>query len=470
MRTLHPLGLVLLFGALGAAAAPTLQEVTADLERVEKSYWDHAKLMDANLAELHEIKLAFPSSPAQEKLLQRRRALREEFKAFTLEENSIRSNLRDRLKVLHLYQVSRLLNLSHGKTGNAAPLAGTLAVHEGTSSEIRSKRDRLLDDFQKEERDFISLAGDYETRKTSRRFYLVSGAVTAGAFTLIALVLLSMRRKRFVRVPAALPGPAGVGNYELRGLIGQGAMGEVYDAVDKTLGRRAALKRLRGELLTDPADLERLLAEARVVASLKHPNIVAIYSVEREGDQVFLAFEFVDGDTLERILEQNGRLDRHEALRICLSAASALQYAHAHRIVHRDLKPANIMLTRSGTVKIMDFGIAHEARKSVSRLTRAAAWGTPPYMAPEQELGGVSAAVDLFALSVSYYEMLTGQLPFKGPNYLAQKREALYAPPSTLAADLSPRADAFFKTALAPEPSRRFPTAEALAAAAEAAA
>jgi serine/threonine-protein kinase len=237
------------------------------------------------------------------------------------------------------------------------------------------------------------------------------------------------------------------GNIEVKGLIGRGAMGEVYEGLDRTLGRRVALKRLRSELLASPSDLERLLAEARVVASLKHPNLVAIYSVERDAGQVYLAFEFVDGTTLARTLEERHRLDWSEALRIFRAGCDAVSYAHSQRIIHRDLKPANIMLARSGEVKVMDFGIAHEARKSISRLTRAAAWGTPPYMAPEQELGGVAAGVDLFALSVCLYEMLTGELPFKGPNFLAQKREGLFLPASGRVPALPKGIDAFFTAA-----------------------
>ena len=128
------------------------------------------------------------------------------------------------------------------------------------------------------------------------------------------------------------------------------------------------------------------------------------------------------------------------------------------------------MLTPSGEVKGLDFAVAYEARKMLAGRSWAGAGGTPPYMAPELEQGKISPAVDFYALSVTFYEMLTGELPFKGPNFLAQKREALHAPPSGLVAGLPSGLDAFFKVALAPEPSRRFATAEALAAAAEAAA
>ena len=204
------------------------------------------------------------------------------------------------------------------------------------------------------------------------------------------------------------------------------------------------------------------------MASMKHPNVVAVYSVEKDAGQVYLAMEFVDGTTLQRRLDAEQRLPWPEALRIARGIGAALDYAHGRRVIHRDLKPANIMLSTQGEVKVTDFGIAYQAAKSVSRLTRAPTWGTPPYMAPEQELGGVSAAVDLYALSVCLYEMLTGELPFKGPNFLAQKREALWTPPSRVAPGLPAGVDGVFAAALAPEPSRRFKSAAALRAACEA--
>ncbi|MBI2362178.1 MAG: serine/threonine protein kinase [Elusimicrobia bacterium] len=239
-------------------------------------------------------------------------------------------------------------------------------------------------------------------------------------------------------------------------------MGEVFEAMDKTLVRRVALKRLRPELLQDPAELERLLAEARVMAALKHPNMVAIYGAERHAGEVYLALEFVDGGTLEDRLARERRLPWAEALRVLEGAGAAVDHAHSRRVIHRDIKPANIMLSSKGEVKVADFGIAYQAAKSVSRLTRAPSWGTPPYMAPEQELGGLSAAVDRYALAVCLYEALTGELPFKGPNFLAQKREGAWEPPSRLLPELPRGVDDLFAIALAPEPARRFPTAAAL--------
>ena len=161
------------------------------------------------------------------------------------------------------------------------------------------------------------------------------------------------------------------------------------------------------------------------------------------------------GKTLRMLLQERRRLDWHTALFVLRGTAAALQVAHARGVVHRDLNPANIAFGSDATVGVLGF----------SALQRTA--GLPPYTAPEQDLGRASPGVDLYALSVVFYEMLTGELPFKGPNFTAQKREALYAPPSGLVKDLPPGIDAFFKAALAPEAGRRFPSAEALAAAAE---
>ncbi|TBR26022.1 serine/threonine protein kinase [bacterium] len=196
--------------------------------------------------------------------------------------------------------------------------------------------------------------------------------------------------------------------------------------------------------------------------------MVAIYGVERDAGQVYLALEFVDGGTLDQRLGRDGRLPWAEALRILEGAAAAVDYCHGNKVIHRDLKPANIMLTSAGAVKVADFSVSYQAAQSVSRLTRQPSWGTPPYMAPEQELGELSGSADVFALGVCFYEMLTGELPFVGPNFLAQKRESAWAPPRRLVPGLPEGADELFAIALAPEPGRRFKSAGALAAAARA--
>ncbi|MBI5209162.1 MAG: protein kinase [Elusimicrobia bacterium] len=245
--------------------------------------------------------------------------------------------------------------------------------------------------------------------------------------------------------------------------LGRGGMGVVYEAFDTALHRCVAVKQLRRNLYPAPQDYERFLREARVVAKMRHPNIARIQSVvEAEGD-AFLVFDLVRGRTLDAVVKEKGRLGAAEAGRIVGEVCAALEHAHGHDVIHRDLKPANVMLDDGGRCLVMDFGIAHQSR-SAGKQTWTAAWGTPPYMAPEQELGRVSLESDLFAVGVMAYELLTGSLPFKGPNFLADKMERRWAPVTRLDPGLPAALDAFFAKALEPEPAARFRGARELGA------
>ncbi|MBI5596019.1 MAG: serine/threonine protein kinase [Elusimicrobia bacterium] len=266
--------------------------------------------------------------------------------------------------------------------------------------------------------------------------------------------------------PAALPAPSPPSegragdvlgsNYRIERILGRGGMGVVYEAVDLTLQRKVAIKRMTDDLLNAGHDLELFVNEARLVAQLKHSHIVEIHSILREGGLLHLVFEYVEGRPLSSFLGNGQRLNLHSAKGVVRQVASALDYAHSRKVIHRDLKPSNIMVGRGGAVKVMDFGIAHQAKLTVAKATRTAAWGTPPYMAPEQELGHASRETDLFSLGVCLYEMLTTQIPFTGPNFLAQKRERIYTPASRLAPELTPAVDAVIARSLAPDPKDRF--------------
>lgn len=304
----------------------------------------------------------------------------------------------------------------------------------------------------------------------------------AAAAALLAMGALAWRRRSRPAAPTPEPampapgsptpapgGPLLAGNYQVERELGRGGMGVVVQALDIALQRRVAIKRVRGDFAPDPRDAEQFLAEARLVAALQHPNIVKIHTFFREGAELCLVFELLEGKPLSSRLAGGHALALTEVRAILRQGAAALDYAHANKVIHRDLKPANIMLTPAGLVKVMDFGLAHQARHTAAQMTRAAAGGTFPYMAPEQELGEVCRQSDVFALGVCLYEMLTGRLPFEGPNFLAQKREKRCLPPSKVQVGLPAALDAALARSLDPDPAARFDSAAELAAAVDAA-
>jgi len=240
--------------------------------------------------------------------------------------------------------------------------------------------------------------------------------------------------------------------------IGSGGMGAVYEAEELSLERRVAVKRMRGEIRSDPRECERFLKEARTVAKLQHPNIVQIYAVvEREGD-IYLVFEYLDGLTLDALIAKHKRFSIHQTRGVLAQVCAALHYAHENAVIHRDLKPSNIMVTQQLLVKVMDFGVARQAKDAMSRLSMTnTVAGTPPYMAPESDTGVVRKESDLYSLGVCAYEMLTGERPFQGSGagMLLQKMKMEYAPVSGKAAGLSQALDAFFAKALHADPEKR---------------
>ena len=255
------------------------------------------------------------------------------------------------------------------------------------------------------------------------------------------------------------------GNFRIVREMGRGGMGLVYEAVDEALQRKVALKKMREEIRDSQRDRERFLQEARMVAALKHPNIVAIHTILEEEGEVYLVFEYMAGRSLDKVLDERRVLPLAEVKKIMHDVCEALAYAHEHKIVHRDLKPSNIIFDEEGRAKVMDFGIARQAKETVSKMSRTEAWGTPAYMAPEQELGEVGRESDVYALGVMLFEMLTGDVPFRGPNFLAQKSQRLHKPPSQVNPSLPPEVDAVVAKALDPDPKQRYRTARELSAA-----
>ena len=201
-----------------------------------------------------------------------------------------------------------------------------------------------------------------------------------------------------------------IGRYEILNELGRGAMGVVYRARDTKIGREVAIKTIKLAEQADESETERLrerlFREAQSAGRLSHPGIVTIYDVAEESGLAYITMEFVDGETLQAMMD-SGRAEEPEFIAdILRQTAAALDYAHSKEIVHRDVKPANIMVTPDGTVKITDFGIA---RISSSKLTQTGTvMGTPSYMSPEQVRGDpISGASDQFSLGVITYELLT---------------------------------------------------------------
>jgi serine/threonine protein kinase/tetratricopeptide (TPR) repeat protein len=260
-------------------------------------------------------------------------------------------------------------------------------------------------------------------------------------------------------------------HYRVLGRLGKGGMGEVFLAEDRKLGRRTALKILPPELAAETRHLERFQREARSVASLNHPNIVTLYSIEETEGLHFLVMELIEGETLAEILAR-GWLPLPRLLSIAIPLVEALEAAHACGVIHRDLKPQNVMIRRDGQVKILDFGLARRhLREDLAEpdadLTRSGqVVGTTPYMSPEQIAGHpLDHRSDLFSLGVLLYEMATGRRPFQGKGRLAIMASILQdtPPPSRgLVADLPVRFDRILDLCLAKDPSLRYAGAREL--------
>ena len=218
-----------------------------------------------------------------------------------------------------------------------------------------------------------------------------------------------------------------IGPYVLVRRLGAGGMGVVYQAKDERLGRDVALKFLGPFLAADPVARERFLAEARIAATLDHPNVCTILDVGEAGGRPFIAMPFYEGPSLAELLER-GPLPRHRVTDIGIQIGRALAAAHERGIVHRDVKPSNVIVTGDGTVKVVDFGVA---KISTVNLTRTGApLGTPSYMSPEQTRGeAVDHRTDVWSLGVVLYEMATGTRPFRGKDDHAIRTAVLAAAP-----------------------------------------
>ena len=250
-----------------------------------------------------------------------------------------------------------------------------------------------------------------------------------------------------------------IGQYRVLERLGSGGMGSVYRAVDETLGRDVAVKVLDTSMEDSTA---RLRAEAAALARLSHPGIATVYELVEDDAHLVMVMELVRGQTLQHIVDHVGVFSARRAAELCMQALEALEHAHASGVVHRDLKPGNLMLTDSGLIKVMDFGIAR-LEGSVNLTGAGAMLGTPAYMAPEQVLGHpVDARADLYAMGVVFFRLVTGGLPFKGENPFDMAQSQVKDAPAKardLRADLPAWVDDILTRALAKKPVDRFQSA-----------
>ena len=258
-----------------------------------------------------------------------------------------------------------------------------------------------------------------------------------------------------------------VGDYEIVDVLGAGGMGQVYKVRNTLSERIEAMKVVLPNMSSDPELAQRFLREIKVQAALDHPNIARLHTAQQFGDQLFMVMEFVDGNSLEKLLEK-GPLALSDSLGYISQVLDALAYAHARTVVHRDIKPANIMITPAGVVKLMDFGIAR--MQTDRRLTRTGhTVGSLFYMSPEQIQGGEpDPRSDLYALGVTLYEMVTGQKPFQGDSdysIMAAHLQQTPVAPLQLVSDLPPDLSEIILMAIAKDPGGRFQSAEAFRAA-----
>jgi serine/threonine-protein kinase len=255
--------------------------------------------------------------------------------------------------------------------------------------------------------------------------------------------------------------------YELEELVGTGGMSSVFRARDRQLDRRVAIKILHEHYATDPEYLERFRREARAVAKLSHPNIVTVIDRGDDDGRQYIVFEHVEGENLKELVLRTGRLPVRRALELALAVADGLSFAHDHGLVHRDVKPQNVLLSREGEVKVTDFGIARSLHMDHGVTQTGTVLGTGEYLAPEQASGKpVSAATDVYSLGVVLWELLAGDVPFVGENFVAVALRHVNEPPPHLherRPDVSPRLAAAVERSLAKDPSRRFPSMAAFA-------
>jgi serine/threonine-protein kinase len=248
--------------------------------------------------------------------------------------------------------------------------------------------------------------------------------------------------------------------YELVELVGTGGMSSVYKAHDSLLERNVALKVLHPHYGDDEEYVERFRREARAVAQMSHPNIVTVIDRGEDDGQQFIVFEFVDGENLKQLVDRSGPLPARRVVELGLAIAGALAFAHEHGLVHRDVKPQNVLMTPEGEAKVTDFGIARSLDVEQGVTQTGTVLGTSNYLSPEQASGKpVTPATDVYSLGIVLFELLTGDVPFPGENFVAVAMKHINEPVPDLRElrhDVPLRLIAAIERALEKDPARRF--------------
>ena len=251
--------------------------------------------------------------------------------------------------------------------------------------------------------------------------------------------------------------------YEIIDVVGTGGMSTVYRAKDERLRRFVAIKVLKSDYSSDQNFVSKFRAEAQSSAGLTHPNIVSVYDVCEDDGRYFIVMELVEGITLKEYINLNGRLNMSQAIDFSIQIASGLEAAHEHHVIHRDIKPQNIIVSKSGNIKVTDFGIAKAATSTTMSTTGI---GSVHYISPEQARGGYcDERSDIYSLGITMYEMVTGRVPFEGDTNVAialMQIQNEMIPPRQLYPDIFPSFEKIIIKSTQKKPERRYLTAAAL--------
>jgi DNA-binding response OmpR family regulator/predicted Ser/Thr protein kinase len=314
---------------------------------------------------------------------------------------------------------------------------GTLArVFDSMAAGIKERESRLRGQIDNLRREISAASGDAEISPATGEMALPAGETFAGRYKIVKL-------------------------------LGRGGMGTVYLAEDAELGEKVAIKTIRSDLITsDESAMERFRNEIRLARKVTSRNIVRTHDFGKADDVYFVTMEYVEGMTLRALLDKRGRLDTDSTLAIARQLADALECAHEQGIIHRDLKPENLLLDASGTLKVMDFGVARLAERTTNLTQAGMVVGTPAYMAPEQLLSEeVDARSDLYSVGVILYECLTGKPPFeaKSPiSLIAKVLNETAVAPEVVKPDVPHAISELVMRLLAKQPNDRIQNAKVL--------